>query len=167
MLVLDLENDASGNPPGCYVIDQNDTKYQLKSTTSGTTEIVLNKSWSVAKDTKTNIVMDFDLRKAIRYSDGASAGYSFVSDDNLKAAVKLVAKAKTGTIKGAYEEETNSDADKIIVYAYKKDTFNAATETEPQGSDNILFANASGSAEVKWNSLSGGDQYTLAFLEEG
>lgn len=165
VLVLDLENDASGNSPGCYVLDQNNTKYKLKSTTSGTTEVVLNKSWNVARDTKTNIVMDFDLRKAISYSDNPSEGYSFVSDNNLKAAVKLVARAKTGTIEGAYEEDNASGADKIIVYAYKKGTFNAATETEPQGSDNILFANASGSAEVK-GSLTG-NSYTLAFLEEG
>jgi hypothetical protein len=166
VLVLDLNNDANGNSPGCYVLDQNNVKYQLKSTANGTTEVVLDKSWSVAKDAKTNIVMDFDLRKAIRYSDEPAAGYSFVSDNNLQAAVNVVAKAKTGTIKGSYQENNSSNADKIIVYAYKKGTFNAAMETQPQGTDNMLFANARSSAEVKQSSLSG-NYFTLAFLEEG
>lgn len=164
-LVLDLKNDAAGNSPGCYVLDQNNTKYQLKSTTSGTTEIAVNKSWSVARNTKTNLVMDFDLRKAIRYSNEPASGYAFVSDANLNAAVKLVAKAKTGIIKGSYAEENNSNADKVIVYVYKKGTFNATSETEAQGEDAILFANSVASAEIK-GSLTG-NQYTLAFLEEG
>jgi hypothetical protein len=166
VLVLDLENDASGNAPGCYVLDQNNAKYQLQSTTSGTTEIVLNKSWSVAKDTKTNMVIDFDLRKALRYSDDPEVRYYFVSDNNLKTAVNLVARGKTGIIKGSYEESNNnSNADKVIVYAYKKGTFNVTTETTPQGDDDLLFANARGSAEVK-ESITG-NQFTLAFLEEG
>lgn len=165
VLALDLDNDANGNSPGCYVLNQNNTKYKLKSSTTGTTEIHLNKSWKVEKNTKTSMIMDFDLRKAIRYSDDPSVGYSFVSDINLQTAIQVVAKAKTGTIKGSYQEDTNSNADKIIVYAYKKGAFNATTETQPQGVDNILFANARGSAEVK-ESLSG-NLYTLAFLEEG
>ena len=165
VLVLDLDNDANGDSPGCYVLNQNNTKYKLKSTTTGTIEIPINKSWKVEKNTKTSMVMDFDLRKAIRYSDDPSVAYSFVSDNNLQAAIQVVAKAKTGTIKGSYQEDTNSNADKIIVYAYKKGTFNANIETQPQGVDNILFANARSSAEVK-ESLSG-ILYTLAFLEEG
>jgi hypothetical protein len=164
VLVLDLESDESGASPGCYVLDQSNTKHQLKTTASGTTEILVSKPWSVAKDAKTNIVLDFDLRKAIRYAE-ASDGYSFVSDNNLKAAVNLMTKAKTGTIEGTYEERSDSNADKIIVYAYKKGTFNANTETTPQGVDGLLFANAKSSAVVKQNIT--GDEFTLAFLEEG
>lgn len=165
VLVLDLETDADGNTPGCYVLDQNNTKHQLKNTASGTTEITLNKSWSVVNDAKTNLVMDFDLRKALRYSEETGITYSFVSDHNLSAAVKLVTKAKTGTIQGSYEEASNSNADKIIVYAYKKGTFNATTETTPQGEDALLFANATASAEVKGSLTS--QTFTLAFMEEG
>jgi hypothetical protein len=165
VLVLDLETDANGNTPGCYVLDKNNTKHRLKTTTSGTTDIALNKSWSVAKDAKSNFVMDFDLRKALRYSEDPAAPYSFVSDPNLNAAVKLVAKAKTGTIEGSYEEASNSNADKIIVYAYSKGTFNATTETTPQGDDALLFSNARASAEVKEGLT--GQKFTLAFMEEG
>ena len=164
VLVLDLESDENGAAPGCYVLDQNDTKHQLKTTASGTTEVVVSKPWSVTRDATTNIVLDFDLRKAIRYAD-ASGGYSFVSDNNLKAAVNLMTKAKTGTIKGSYEESSNSNADKIIVYAYKKGTFNAATETTAQGDDALLFAHAHSSAVVRQTIT--GNEFTLAFLEEG
>ena len=163
VLVLDLESDENGAAPGCYVLDQNDTKHQLKTTASGTTEVVVSKPWSVTRDATTNIVLDFDLRKAIRYAD--ASGYSFVSDNNLKAAVNLMTKAKTGTIKGSYEESSNSDADKIIVYAYKKGTFDAATETTAQGDDALLFANANSSAVVRQTIT--GNEFTLAFLEEG
>lgn len=165
VLVLDVENDADGTSPGCYVVDQDDTKHQLKTTTTGTTEVVVNKSWQVSQDAKTNIVLDFDLRKALRYSDDQSAPYSFVSDNSLNAAVRLVPKSNSGTIEGTYEESSASNADKIIVYAYRKGSFNAATETSAQGDDGLLFAHAVSSAEVK-PSLAG-HGFTLAFLEEG
>lgn len=165
VLVLDTENDAIGGSPGCYVLDQNNTKHRLNSAASGTMEIAVSKSWTVVRDTKTNIVLDFDLRKAIRYSDSGESAYRFAADNNLKAAVNVLTKAKTGTIKGTYEESNNSNADKIIVYAYKKGTFNASTETTPQGDDALMFAKAVASAEVKGTLAS--NQFTLAFLEEG
>ena len=51
------------------------------------------------------------------------------------------------------------------MYAYKKGTFNASTETQGQGTDGIQFKNAIASASVK-ESLSG-QVYTLAYLPEG
>ena len=165
VLVLDLENDADGASPGCYVLDKDNAKNRLKTTAEGTTEVVVNKSWQVAKDTKTSIILDFDLRKALRYSDDADTHYSFVGTENLNAAVRLVARAKSGTVVGAYDEGNGPGADKIIVYAYKKGTFNASEETAPTGDDALLFANASGSAEVKQGLT--GNEFKLAFLEAG
>jgi hypothetical protein len=165
VLVLDLENDADGASPGCYVLKQDNTKNQLSTAAEGTTEIAVNKSWQVAKDTKTSIVLDFDLRKALRYSGDAGTPYAFVSADNLNAAVRLVTKANSGTVLGSYDGGNGPDAGKIIVYAYKKGTFNASTETSPQGNDALLFANASGSAEVKQGLT--GNEFKLNFLEAG
>lgn len=162
-LVLDLETDANGNAPGCYVLTQDDVKYTLKNTTSGVTEVTINKDWRVVANTTSKIVMDFDLRKSIAYSDDPMVRYTFVTDDKLKAAIRLVARENAGTIKGSYE--ANSDAEKIIVYAYKKGTFSAATETESQAENNMHFANAVASAEVKQGLT--GRTFTLAFLEEG
>ena len=164
-LVLDLDTDANGNSPGCYVLSQDNAKYKLKSTTSGKTDVTISQSWKVAKDATTKIVMDFDLRKSIRYSDDPAIRYSFVSDDNLNAAVRVVAKDRSGTIKGSYSENSSVNADKIVVYAYKKGTFNATTETQPQGADGIQFKNAVASAQIK-ESITG-KVYTIAFLPEG
>jgi hypothetical protein len=164
-LVLDLDTDDQGNTPGCYVLTNDNAKYKLKSTTTGKTDIIINQSWRAVKDTQTKVVMDFDLRKSIRYSEDAAIRYSFVSDDNLKGAVRIVAKDKAGTIKGNYQQESTVDADKIIVYAYKKGSYNATTETQAQGTDGIFFKNAVASAEVK-NGLTG-KVFTLAYLPEG
>jgi uncharacterized protein DUF4382 len=164
-LVLDLDTDANGNAPGCYAMTQDNMKYKLKSTTSGKTDVSINQSWRATKNATTKIVMDFDLRKSIRYSDDPAIRYSFVSDDNLQAAVRLVAKEKSGTIKGSYQESSSVDADKIIVYAYKKGTFNATTETEAQGADGIQFKNAVASAQVKEGLT--GKFFTIAYLPEG
>jgi hypothetical protein len=164
-LILDLETDAQGNTPGCYVLTQDNAKYKLKSTATGKTDIIINQSWKVAKDAKTKIVMDFDLRKSIRYSDDPSVRYSFVSDNNLNAAVRLVAKDRSGTIKGSYQDDANVDAEKIVVYAYKKGTFNASAETQAQGADGIYFKNAAASADIKETIT--GKAFTIAYLQEG
>jgi hypothetical protein len=165
VLVLDLDADAQGATPGCYVLGQDNVKYKLKSNSAGKMDLIINQSWKAVKDSETKIVMDFDLRKSIRYSDDANIKYSFVSDANLQEAVRLTAKEKSGTIKGTYQENSSVDADKIIVYAYKKGTFNAAAETEAQGSDGIYFKNAVTSAEVKEGLT--GNVFTVAFLPEG
>jgi hypothetical protein len=164
-LVLDLNTDENGNEPGCYVLSQDNAKFKLKSSSTGKYDLNLNQSWDLKSDAKTKVVIDFDLRKSIRYSDDASIKYSFVSEDNLKAAVRVVVREKSGTIKGSFEDESSTDAEKIIVYAYKKGSFNASSETEAQGVDQVMFKNAIGSAEVK-SSLTG-KTYTLAFLPEG
>lgn len=161
LLVLDLDEDANGNGPGCYVLSDNGTKYKLKNTTTGTYELAVSDSWEVAGNTTNEIVMDFDLRKSIRYDENSAIQFQFVSDNELKSAVRVVSKSNAGMIKGSYNESVSPNADKVIVYAYKKGTFN--TNKETQG--DILFANAVTSAEVK-SGLTG-TSYTLALLEEG
>lgn len=164
-LVLDLNNDDQGNSPGCYVLDQDNTRHQLKSTTSGTMTIVTSQSWKTINNAKTNVVIDFDLRKSVRHADGSGDGYSFVNDNNLNNAVRVVTKQSSGTIRGTYQEEGSVSSDMIIVHAYKKGTFNASAETQADGVDGIYFSNAVASAEVK-SGLTG-EHFTLAFLPEG
>jgi hypothetical protein len=163
-LVLDLNTDANGNAPGTYVQTTDNTKYKLKSTTSGMLEITTTEGWDVASNQKNIIVLDFDVRKAVGYSSDEIIRYRFVSDDNLSSAIRVVTKSDAGTIKGTYTDQTLATEDKVIVYAYKKGTFNADVEGQAQGSDNILFANAVSSAEVKGTTSK---TYTLALLEEG
>jgi hypothetical protein len=162
-LVLDTDNDASGSAPGCYVMTTDNSKYKLWS--SGAIDVTINKGWSVATGAKSTLVMDFDLRKSIRAMADPSVRYNFVSNDNLQTSVRLVSQDKAGTISGTYSEQTSSNADMVIVYAYKKGSFNTSTETVAQGSDGIFFKNAISSTAVK-TGLSG-NSFTLAFLEAG
>ena len=164
-LVMDANTDANGNSPGCYVQTTDNTKYKLRSTASSTFDVAVNKSWSVANNTKSTVVMDFELRKALKYSSDPAIRYDFVGDGELSSAIRVVNKENTGTINGSYQESAGGSSDKIIVYAYKKGTFNQSTETTAQGDGQVFFANAATSAEVR-QGLSG-KSFKLALLEAG
>lgn len=164
-LVMDANTDASGNSPGCYVQTTDNTKYKLRSAASGTFDVAVNKTWTVASNTKSTVVLDFELRKALKHSSDPSIRYDFVSDAELSSAIRVVNKERAGTINGSYQESAGGSADMIIVYAYRKGTFNQSTETSAQGDGQVMFANAAGSAEVK-QGLSG-KTFKLALLEEG
>ncbi len=160
--VLDVDHDASGNVPGCYVQTIDNAKYKLG--TSGTMEITISKAWNVAANSTATIIADFDIRKSIKWSSDSNIKYAFVSADNLKASIRVVDKMQAGTLNGTYAEQTSSNSDKIIVYAYKKGTFNESLETQAQGEDAIYFKNAVSSTEVKgFTSM----YYKLAYLEAG
>jgi len=163
-LVLDLDADENGNAPGCYVLTKDNVKFKLKSTATGKTDVTLSQSWKVAGNATNHLVMDFDLRKSIRYADDADVKYTFVGDDALRNSVRVVLKENSGTIHGTFEDQANVNAEKIVVYAYAKGTFNANVETQ-SNADGQNFVNAAGSAEVK-ESLTG-KVYTLAFLPAG
>ncbi|MBI1769371.1 MAG: DUF4382 domain-containing protein [Bacteroidetes bacterium] len=160
--VLDVDHDADGGAPGCYVQTIDNAKYKLGS--SGNIEVVVAKAWNVAANTKSTIVADFDIRKSIKWSADNTIRYAFVSSSNLQASIRVVDKMKAGTVNGTYAEQSSSNADKIIVYAYKKGTFNASTETQAQSDDAIYFKNAVSSAEVKGVTSR---HYSLAYLEAG
>lgn len=162
-LILDNQTDANGNAPGNYLLTTDDVKYKLTSTSTGTTKIVMNKSIDVTANATHTIVMDFDLRKAIQRNDNANVKYQFVNEIDLRAAVRVMNKAKTGIIMGTYKENFNSNADVVIVYVYNKGEFNQSNETTPDN-NGIMFKNAKSSAMVK-NGLT--DSYALYFLEEG
>ncbi|HTH55830.1 MAG TPA: DUF4382 domain-containing protein [Cyclobacteriaceae bacterium] len=160
--VLDVDHDANGNTPGCYVQTVDNAKYKLGA--AGNIEVTVAKTWNLTANATTTIVADFDVRKSIRWSADNTIRYAFVNADNLNASVRVVDKAKAGMVSGTYAEQNSSNADKIIVYAYKKGTFNAATETQAQGDDAIYFKNAVSSAEVK-GTVS--QTFKIAYLEDG
>jgi hypothetical protein len=164
-LVLDMNTDASGNTPGCYVQTVDNAKYKLRNDANAMMEIAINKGWTVASNTKSTVVLDFDLRKSIRYMSDPAVKYNFVSNGELSSAIRVVNKENTGTISGSYQESSSSNADKIIVYAYKKGSFSASSETTAQGESQIYFANATASAEVKQGIT--GKTFKIALLESG
>ena len=63
-------------------------------------------------------------------------------------------------IKG--KASNNFSNSELFVYAYRKNQFNATTETQAQGSSNVLFAKAVSSAKVNADGT-----YKLTFLDEG
>lgn len=162
-LVLDLNQDANGNSPGCYVLAADNAKYKLATTASNTTEITLTKAWSVKNNATTRVIMDVDLRKAVRYANDAANPYAFAAGAELQSAVRVVTKEQSGTINGTFSGDYDSNSKQVIAYAYKKGTFNASAET--QASDGVMFRNAVNSTLVKVGAL--GKTYTLAFMEEG
>lgn len=164
-LVLDLDHDVNGNTPGCYVQTVDNTKHKLKTTSTGILDLAITKTWSVQSNATNTIVLDFDLRKSITYSNSVDQQYRFVNDVNLSNAIRVINKSNSGSIMGTYDESVSSDADEVIVYVYKKGTFNIDTETQPQGDDNLLFTNAIASAKV--NSSLSGNSFMLALLESG
>lgn len=160
-LILDNATDQNGNAPGCYTMTTNNIKYNLTGLVSGQTEVVSSKAFEVKENQQTNLVLDFDIRKAVMDENGsAMGGYRFVATSDLNASTRVLIKSQAGAIKGncANYNESNS---KLIVYAYKKGTYNTS-ETKVQGSGNTHFKNATTSCLADGNG-----NYNLAFLEEG
>jgi len=164
-LVLDYMADDNGNSPGCYVLSTDNLKHNLQANANASNHITINTgSFEVKENGTTTVVLDFDLRKAIRYEDAPQAGdqYDFVSETEFRSAIRLVAKANTGKVQGTCADNLGFGGDKIVVYAYKKGTFNKQAEMQGQGESNLMFKNATTSAVVN-----GQGEYTLAFLEDG
>ncbi len=157
-LVLDNEKDQSGNAPGCYVLTKSGQKKAITAA-SATSEIVLNGQFKSYADKSSTAVMDFDLRKTI-VSNGTS-GYKFVSNSEMTSGIRIVGKSETGVIKGSTADASATASEKIVVYAYKKGTYNKATEMQGQGSSGVEFKNAVTS------SVASNGSYELHFLEAG
>ena len=162
-LVLDFAEDANGNAPGCYVLTTDNKKHNLNIDGSNSNEITFTASdFSVEESGQSTMVIDFDLRKAIKNNEGnAESSYAFVTNTEMKAALRAVVKAQAGTV-GGNCANANNYAERVVVYAYKKGNYSKNAEMEGQGSSNVEFSNAVTSAVVASN----GD-FSLHFLEAG
>lgn len=159
-LVMDYEKDASGNAPGCYVLDKTSAKHDLSTSSAGTGEIKLEKSFQVTPSSSNNLIVDFDLRKSIVYNSTESQKYKFVTEAELRNSLRLGIEDKCGDIQG--KASNNSSNSELIVYAYHKGEYSADTEPQGQGTSNVMFAKAVTSAKVNPDG-----SYKLSFLEEG
>ncbi|MBK6995639.1 MAG: DUF4382 domain-containing protein [Lewinellaceae bacterium] len=157
-LVLDAQTDASGNAPGCYVQTFDNVKHPLS--TIAMHEITAAQTFVVGSGAKTNLVLDFDLRKAVQYQVGGNSDhYDFVGSADLQAALRLVVKNETGSLQGTCQNGI-LNADKVVAYVYKKGAFNRAIEI--QSNNGISFKNAVASSAVN-----GAGEFKIAFLESG
>lgn len=162
-IVLDNETDASGNSPGCYVLTSDNKKNNLMTGASAESEITFSQSVDVETNSMTSLVIDFDLRKMIvrNTENQEESEYKFVTSAEMTNAVRMVHEENTGEINGKVNTTINSD-DNIYIFIYEKGSYNETTESQGQGSSNVLFANAVTSAKVESNG-----NYTLSFIEEG
>ncbi len=159
-LELDFATDANGNTPGCYVLTVDGEKDKLEATAN---KIDISDTFEVFANNTNEIIIDFDLRKTIKKEgSGTSSNFEFVSMSELSTGIRTVNEKSTGIISGTVTDTWNT-ADKILVYAYKKGTFDANVETQGKGASNVTFANAVTSSEVKGLNKS----YSLNFLTEG
>lgn len=161
--VLDYDTDANGNSPGSYVVTTSVTGIVKHKLQSNGNEITIAKNFALQGNAQNYVVADFDLRKMITQQPGGTTDdqYDFVTNAELQTAVRIVVENNTGTISGNLTDPV-SLSDKVVVYVYKKGTFDRATEIQGQGASNIEFKNAVSSATVN---ASGG--YQLHFLESG
>lgn len=153
-LVLDYEKDASGNSPGCYALTNENEKESLATDNEQTVELTIAKNFIIEENETTDLVIDFDLRKAVKSDDDAN--YSFAAKSALEASLRIVEKSETGNVKGQGDADYNGSK-KIIVYAYAKGGYSDA-ETEGASKFNKAVTSAAITAD---------NQFTLAFLEEG
>jgi hypothetical protein len=157
-LVLDTQTDANGNSPGCYVQTFDNVKHGLSSNAS--IAITSAKNFVIASGAQTNLVLDFDLRKAIQYqSGGTSDQYDFVATADLQTAVRVVLKSEAAKVTGTCQNSI-INTDKIVAFVYKKGSFNRLIEM--QSSNGVSFKNAVASTEVNSNG-----SFTVAFLDPG
>lgn len=159
VLVLDTETDAAGNAPGCYVLDAQNVKKQLSG--GANFEITVKGDYEIESDQTQQLILDFDLRKSLGYAAGGTTQFTFASAAELSSAIRLFVKAETGTIKGVCNDLV-SGSEKIVVYAYKKGTYNVNVEKQGQGTANIQFANAVNSAVV-----ANDGSFQLSFVHNG
>lgn len=157
-LVLDTQTDQNGSSPGCYVQTLDNVKHALSTT--ATLALTATKNFVIETGAKTNLVIDFDLRKAIQYpSSGTVDKYDFVATADLQAALRVVVKSEAGNLSGTCQNAI-INTDKIVAYAYKKGTFNRAVEIASQ--NGVAFKNAVASTVVNSNG-----EFKIAFLESG
>lgn len=162
-LVLDLTQDATNTGPGSYVLTRDGVKHQLSINGNTSGEVSIGSSEFVVEDGETtDVVIDFDLRKAIRYQSGTGNDrYDFVANADLSNALRLVAKTETGAITGTATRGAALADATVVAYAYVKGTYNAS-ERQAQGDAQIRFRNAVTSARVDAMG-----KYQLSFLQEG
>ncbi|MEQ9376508.1 MAG: DUF4382 domain-containing protein [Imperialibacter sp.] len=161
-LEIDSEMDEDGNSPGSYVEMADGTKNKLMSSDGEKAEYTFKGRSRVMADAKSTVVLDFDLRKFIRESDtGSASSFSFVSKSDLEGYLMFADEDNSGRVKGNYSGQIDTD-EKVIVYAYKKGSFNESQEADEDA--DIQFKKAVSSTEVNGGLTK---SFSFYFLEEG
>ena len=157
-LLLSFDMDAQGNSPGCYILTTEGTKDDLFTNNVSNQKLTLPFKESVLVSSE--IIVDFDLRKAIEYnSEIMEDSYRFTS--MLNQCLRTVGEENM-KIAGTIKDEFQLKDDKLIVYAYEKGSFNAEKETGGTVESRPMFASSVSSSLVD-----AGGNFELHFLPKG
>lgn len=161
---FDYEKDAMGNAPGSYILKADGTKSKLVISGNARNYLDLNtKPFTISQDGTTDLMVDFDLRKAIKtFNENAQKQYSFVTYGELQSSIRVVNKTATGTISGQVSGYNAATMGNVVAFVYKKGEFNQNVETKGQGESSVEFKNAVSSAKVDATG-----NFKVSFLEEG
>ncbi len=160
-LVLSSLSGQSGNFTGSYVLTKDNNKHNLMSDSNEEIEITISKDFELLPGNETELIIDFDLRKAIVRSKTQKSNYQFVTAEELEKALRIVEEKKTGSISGTVEGNSYEDSETYVLI-YRHGEFKSSVEGTGTGKSKILFANAVSSAKVESD-----ESYRLSFLEEG
>lgn len=162
-LLLDHDSTTSGESPGCYAVLDNGSKVRLSDEGDSFSEIVLSENVEVGANSEQSFVVDFDLRKTIRYegTDKNTAELTLVNDDVLSSAIRIENKQATGSVQGELSGNIGLD-EKVVIYAYRKGEYDSSETEKSAVEGNLRFSNAVTSSAVNADGT-----YTLSFLEEG
>lgn len=162
--IFDYEKDQMGNAPGCYLSKVDGTKSKLVISGNARNSLDVNtKPFTIAQNATTDLMIDFDLRKAIKtYNENSKKNYSFVTYGELQSSIRVVNKTTTGSISGQMSGYNAALMGKAVAYVYRKGEFNQSTEAKGQGDSSVEFKNA-----VSSSTVDGNGNFKVSFLEEG
>lgn len=141
-LALILKAGELNNQPACYLETKDGIKHDLFTGISGEVKFdVKTADYKVDENTKSRIVMDFNLRNAIRQSVNSGADkYNFNSD--YSDIIRAENISTTLKVSGKVSDPLDLGGDRIVAYLYVKGEFDKTTETSISGSNGIMFENA-------------------------
>ncbi|NND35266.1 MAG: DUF4382 domain-containing protein [Saprospiraceae bacterium] len=159
---LNLQEDAFGNTPGCYVATLDGKKHNLYPSTQLLTRLTLPANdLTINPNEKTNLLLDFDLRKLIKHGDQNQIKYQFVEDRKMESGIRVLCRDKTGMIKGVFDSGQINE-NKILIFAYRQGVYNQTREIKSYSSPSQHFPEATNSAKLQADG-----SFTIPFLERG
>lgn len=129
------------------------TRQDVEVPSGSTSGYKINGEFDVLAEGVSNVIVDVDLRKAlVKEGNG---------DFKLRPTARLISRESTGMIRGQLDSEAQQGADRLVVFAYAKGTFNNSEKNEPSNG-RTRFEGAINSATADANG-----NFTLAFMPEG
>ncbi len=147
-LALILKAGEKNGHPACFVETKDGVKHDLFTGIGG--EVKFNtstKTIKVMEGSKTSIVLDFNVRNAIRYSTNTGSDkYNFNAD--FDSIIRAENTSTSKVISGKVADPLSLGGSRIVAYLYVRGEFNKQVETSVSGSNGIMFENALSSDAV-------------------